>query len=264
MPTIGRRIVIDTPMPAISGDASEVDSLAGELARAYRQMAAFYRDQLELTGPKADQRARGLDHSPDEAAADAARIWERPPDQVSWYDLNRLAERGPDAAVGAWKRVRAAARDELTSGHRTAQALEWQGRPWGRARFLAVRDSFRASTPPQSGFEAALMDTAAEAFSDYLEWSEHLHMQSSTEADTERNRLERDGYWSPPRLSMADAIDQSSRMAERVHTRFLRTVKALHEVRRLAATIYVGHAGQVNVGSQQVNIGPAPDDSRSE
>jgi hypothetical protein len=264
MPTTGRRIVIDTPMPAISGDASEVDSLAGQLARAYRQMAAFYRDQLQLSGPEADLRARGLDATPEEAAADVGRIRERPPDQIGWFDLNRLAERDPGAAIDAWKRVRAAARDELASGHRTAQALEWQGHPWSRARYLAVRDSFRASTPPQSGIEAALLDTAAEAFSDYLEWSEHLHMQASTEADTERNRLERDGNWSPPRLGMADAIDQSSRMAERAHARFLRTVKALHEVRRLAATIYVGHAGQVNVGGQQVNVVPTRDDPRSE
>ena len=67
------------------------------------------------------------------------------------------------------ERVKTAARDELASGHRTGDALEWQGGPWDRARFLAIRDSFRGDTPPRDGIEAALIDSAAEAFSDYLE-----------------------------------------------------------------------------------------------
>jgi hypothetical protein len=167
----------------------ETDSLAHEMARAYRRMAAFYRDQLKLAGPEAD-----------------------------------------------------------------AQALEWQSRPWQRARFLAIRDSFAANTPPRNGIEAALLDTAAEAFGDYLEWSEHLHMQASSEVESERSGLERDRQWRPSRLSMAEAIEQSSKLAERAHARFLRTVKMLHELQRSTPTLYVGSAGQINVGQQQVNM----------
>lgn len=64
-------------------DIDEAGSLAVERADAYRRMAAFYRDHLELSGPEADQRARGLGMPPEEANADAARIRDRPPDQVS-------------------------------------------------------------------------------------------------------------------------------------------------------------------------------------
>lgn len=76
----------------------------------------------------------------------------------------------------------------------------------------------------------------------------------------EEARSERDWLWRPQRLSYAAAIEQAARMAERAHARFLRTVKTLQDVRRMAATIYVGQAGQINVGSQQVNIAPPPDD----
>lgn len=100
-----------------------------------------------------------------------------------------------------------------------------------------------------------MLDTAAEAFSDYLEWSEHLHMQSSTEVESERDLLERNGHWAPPRLGMAEAIEQSAKMAERAHQRFLRTVKLLHELQRSAPAVFVGHAGKINVGAQQVNLG---------
>ncbi len=244
-------------VPAVPDDAREAGALASELARAYRRMAMFYRDQLQLTGPDADDRARGNDDSPAERAADLARIRERPPDQVSWFDLTRVAERDPDTAAAIWRDVKAAARDELHTGHRAAQALDWEGGPWQRARFLAIRDGFRADTPPRTGIESALLDMAAEAFGDYLEWTEHLHMQATSEVKVEQHDLDTHGEWRPARLSMADAMEQSARMAERAHLRMLRTVKALSDLRR-AGPVYVSRAGQVNVGQQQINVATPP------
>lgn len=235
-------------------EEKEIGSLARELARAYRQMADFYRDQLELPPLEAEAKARGADYSATEAAEDHARIRERPADQVSWWDLSRLAERDPAAAAAAWSRLKAEARDELASGHRTALALEWDGRPWGRAQFLAIRDDFRASWPPQNAIEAALLDTAAHCFADYLECSEHYHRLASTDAEGQEAQLRRNGAWRPSHVSTSAAIEQTATMAERAHTRFLRTLKALHELRRLPPAVYVGTAGQVNVGAQQVNV----------
>jgi len=231
-------------------DIAEADPLAVELARSFGQMVSFYRHQLEMSGPEADARARGADDPPDEAAADLARIRARPPDQVSWFDLNRVADRDPEALAEVWRALKAAARDELHSGHRTARALDWDGRPWDRARFLAIRDSFRADYRPGPGIEAALVDLAAEAFGDYLAWSEQLHMQAGTEAVIERNDLDRHGKWKPQRIFSADAMAESARMAERAHTRFLRTVATLGDLRR-TGPVYVG---QVNIAPQQVNI----------
>lgn len=241
-------------VPTRPGDADETGPLAAELGRAYRRLAAFYRDQLGLTGPEADARARGLELTSEDAAADLARLRARPPDQISWFDLSQLAERDSEVMAEVWGDIRRAARAELDSGHRAAQALDWDGRPWQRARFLAIRDSFRDSATPQSGIASALVDTAAETFGDYLEWSEHLHMQVSTEVTSERNSLERHGEWSPVRLSYAEAIEQAAKMAERSYKRFLQTVKLLHELQRSTPMLYVAHAEQVNVGQQQVNI----------
>lgn len=81
---------------------------------------------------------------------------------IAWSNatLTTLSPSGPTS--GAKQR-------ELASGHRTAAALDWHGRPWQRAHFLAIRDSFRADNPPRTGIKAALLDTAAEAFGDYPE-----------------------------------------------------------------------------------------------
>ena len=241
----------------------DTGSLAREMAGAYKQMTAFYHDQLNLSGPEADARARGRDYTAQEAADDRTRIMERPADQISWFDLNRLIERNPDDMIAVWSKIKAQAREELASGFRTAHALDWNSRPWQQARFLAIRDSFRADTPSHNGIESALLDTAAEAFGDYLELTEQFHMQISSEVETERSGLERDGYWRPSRLSMAEAIEQSSKLAERAHKRFLQTVKMLHELQRSSPTVYVGNAGQINVGHQQVNV-TAPAHAKSD
>lgn len=206
---------MDAPQTRVQEETpNEAGSLATELAHAYRQQAAFYRDQLHLSVDEADLATRGLDQTPERALEDLVRIRERAPDQVTWGDLQRLVDYDPDVLVAAWAQLKAEARQELATGHRTAQALEWNGRPLDRARFLAIRDSFRDSAPPRPGIESALVDTAAEAFGDYLEWSEHLHMQVSTEVTSERTSLERHGEWSPVRLSYAEAIEQSAKMAD--------------------------------------------------
>ncbi len=251
---------METPQTRIPEEnPNEARSLASELSHAFEQMTGFYRDQMHLSAGEADRAARGLNQTPDEALTDLIRIRERAPDQVTWGDLQRLIHYDPHEMVALWDDLKSGARDELASGHRTAQALAWNGRPLDRARFLAVRHSFLSTTPPQNGIEAALVDAAAEAYGDYLEWSEHLHMQVSSEVATEHDSLERHGEWSPARLSAAEAIEQSSRMAERAHGRLLRSIKMIHEMQRTRASIYVGNAAQINIGEQQVNFGtPTP------
>jgi hypothetical protein len=174
---------------------------------------------------------------------------------VSWFDLTRLAERDPDALREIWQGVKAAARDELASGHRTADALDWDGTPWQRARFLAIRDGFRADYQPRGGIEAAMVDLAAEAFGDYLAWTETVHRRASLDVEAEERDAERHGHWKPQRVSWVESLEHAARMAERAHARFLRTVKTLAELRR-AGPVYVGQAGQVNVARNGAHDGP--------
>lgn len=50
-----------------------------------------------------------------------------PPDQVNYNSLEDLAEQDTEQALAAWQRIKAAARDDLLSGHRAAQAMEVGG-----------------------------------------------------------------------------------------------------------------------------------------
>jgi hypothetical protein len=236
---------------------AEVGSLARELARAYTSMLAFYQREYKLSPADADAKARGVDESYPEW--DRRQALERPADEVSWWVLQHLVEHDPGTMEIAWNRIKDEARKELESGHRTAAALEWQGSPWDRARFLAIRSAFRESWGPLTGTEAALVDMLAHNFEMYLKWSERLILRAETEGQVEDDKLKRDGYWQPPRIGVAESIEQAAAMAERSHRLFLRTLRTLQDVRRLPGVL-VASAGQVNIGGQQVNIAGSADE----
>jgi hypothetical protein len=234
--------------------ADEVGSVARELSAAYRQMVAFYRDEMKLPPVDADGRARG-------ALPDADLAWDRrmaldePADQVSWYAISHLAERDPDAAMAAWQRIKAEATKELETGHRTAKALEWGDKPWDRARFLAVLDAFAAAWQPRGGVEAALVDILTQSFVEFLEWTEISTVRSETEAQVEESSIRRHGSWGPPRVAIAEAMTDAARRVERAHRRFLVTLRAMQDLRRLPS-VHVARAHQLNIGGQQIILAP--------
>jgi hypothetical protein len=210
----------------------EICPLARELGRAFQELATFYRDQLEMTPDDAARRARGVDLTPAEAAADRARVQTAPADQVSWFDLTRLADRNPEDAIAVFRRLKEDARTELASGHRAARALEWDSRPWGRAQFLAIRKGFRKSEAPADTIDAALLDTAAQSYSEYLAWTHQGQRLASTEAERQEAQIARSGHWRPSHITSADAVNQAAERAEAAHRRLLRTLAALDARRR--------------------------------
>lgn len=229
----------------------ESGSLAREMSRGYLKLVEWYRQEMQLSAGEADEKARA--HHDREWAR---RALDQPADQVSWAGLGALAEHDPEAAGATWERIKAAARDELASGHRAAAVLECTGGPWERAQFLAIRTAFREEWQPRGGIEAALVDQMAQAHAYYQHWLSRLHVQASTEARMQDAKRQRDGYWDPPRVDTAEAMDQAAGMTDRFHRLFLRALRALRDLRRYAPTIVVANAGQVNVsGGSQLNVG---------
>jgi hypothetical protein len=188
-----------------------------------------------------------------------ASIRECPPEHLHWSDLTRLGNSDPDELMVVWEELKGQARDELDSGHRTAKALEWEGTPWDRVRFLAIRNSFLEPESRPGGVESILVDMTAAAVSTWLELSEQLNMLLSTDGQLKRGDLAREGRWSPSRQVINEEIERTERRVEQAHKRVLRSLKMLTDIRRVAPTLIVGHAAQVNVGQQQVNVAPPPD-----
>jgi hypothetical protein len=122
---------------------------------------------------------------------------------------------------------------------------------WARAQFLAVRRDLLEAWQPRNGVERQLIDMLAQAQTGYLHWLELLTLRCSTDSS---GRKREEGRWEPVKLSDAEAREQAVAMGERFHGMFLRTLKALRDLRRQTPGVVVQKAGQVNVGRQQVNV----------
>jgi hypothetical protein len=225
--------------------ATEIGSLGREMARGYLKLLRWYQQEMQVPIAEADTKARAVG-DPEWAR----RALDQPPDQVSWAGLSALLEHHAEEGWAAWERIKTAARDHLTSGHRAAEVLESNGGPWERAQFLAIRNAFREEWQPRGGIEDALIDQMAQAHSMYLYWLNRAHVQASTEGRLEDHKLKQGGYWQPPRVDIAAAMDQAAAMADRFQRLFLRSLRALRDLRRYAPTVVVGSVGQLNVGAQ--------------
>jgi hypothetical protein len=227
--------------------AYELDLVADRMAERYERMVAFNRRQGGMTQEEAETHVRAT------TDWDVERVTGAPVDQLSWYALQSVMERDPALALAGWERIKQTACEELTGGHRAAAVFDFDGEPWDRAQFLAIRASFREQWQPQGGVEDALIDGMAQMYSGYLYWFGQLHVSATTEGKVAVHDLKENGHWVPPRVEVAEWIEQAGTMVERFNRLFLRTLRALRDLRRYAPTVIVQNAGQVNVGAVQKN-----------
>jgi hypothetical protein len=187
-------------------------------------------------------------------------------ESLDWWEIAILFGRDQEQAERIWKLLKQEARKELMSGHRVARVSEtgdWQREPWKRARFLAIRDGFVEQWKPSGAIELAMIDTMAQAYSEYLYWSEETHRRSTTEMklsqelDEDRSYKGAKGHWIPPHVGEQNAIEHAMQMMDRYNRLFLRTLRQLRDLRRYSTPITINNPQQVNIaadGGKQVNV----------
>jgi hypothetical protein len=79
-------------------------------------------------------------------------------------------------------------------------------------------------------------------------------VRASVEPMRERRDIEGHGGWDPPRVSEHQALEQAGAMVDRFNRMFMRTLRALCNLRKVPLALVVQNAAQVNVGGQQVNV----------
>ncbi len=244
---------MSTSVSAVAEKALESDKEAGILARemaaAFGRMVKYYRDHYGLSPEEARQRSDVVDDS-----AYLESLINLPPDQASWIGLEHLGQKDPELALRCWEQVKAAALQELQSGHQAAKVMEpGISECWNRARFLAIRNDLAAEWQPRNGIERQLIDTMAQAQAAYAMWLGTLMARTVMEKLSAR-QLEEQGRWGPPRVTDAEALEQAAAMVDRFNRIFLRTLRALRDLRRYSPQVIVQTAGQVNIGDKQINF----------
>jgi hypothetical protein len=158
-----------------------------------------------------------------------------------------------------WRNVRAYAQDEIESGHRAAGVVSYgiDFGPLDRARFLEARSALRREWDPLPGSESMLIDMLAQIQTAWEAWLAKHMVQitlGSSTRELERSKIRDQVTWLPERVSDEQAIQMSAAMVDRFNRLYIRTLRALRDLRRMAPSVTVQNAGQVNVGAQQVNV----------
>jgi hypothetical protein len=241
--------LVATDLPARLPPADDSQDLAVEVAADFGRSVQMYREVFKL--------------SPDEARARAAecsaflveRALTKPPEEVAWCDLDTLARQDPELARRRWLEVQEAARAELRNGHRAARTLKTsESTCWPRARFLALRAELAEAWQSRDQLEQHLIDQMVLFQTQMEHWQEALNAYLQLAALGHRGAGKHGPFGEPPRVSEAEAADRAAGMVERMHRLFLRTLRALVDLRRRCTPVVVRRAGQVNIAQQQLNM----------
>ena len=96
-----------------------------------------------------------------------------------------------------------------------------------------------------------------------LFWMGSMNVQGQSVNKRQTRDLHAYGYIEPPRVEAAEAMELAASMADRFHRTFLRTLRALRDLRRYSPTIRVHNEGQMNIAAQQFNTTSHPVSDRS-
>ena len=93
----------------------------------------------------------------------------------------------------------------------------------------------------------------AQSYSAWLTWLQDFHYLHHGEVG--RRSREGQGRYEVPRMTSVEYTDRAAGMAERFQRMYMRSLRALRDLRRYTGHITINNAGPLSVaGNQQVNV----------
>lgn len=253
-------------------------SLLRQLQESYIVRVAFFRSKEG--GALSPDEARARAFQPCEDEEEAKRLYDElrsnPVDQIRFIDLASMWRISPVFSESLWEMIKTEARDEFESGHLASRALtpaQFLRTAWTVASYLGLRESFIEEWQPQGGIELSSIDMLAQSFlcfqhwvkqsvlrsqtplrksnAGYIQWQEQFNPDAVDDGYTY-------GHWDLPYVSEQAAVEHATRMADRWHRIYMRTLRSMRDLRRYSVAIT--NIQQVNLaseGAQQVNVANA-------
>lgn len=180
------------------------------------------------------------------------------PDDLTWNAIGQLEDENPGTFGMLWERVKQYARDELDSGQRAAAVACGHDSPLSRARFLVLRDKYIDEWQPRNVLESQMIDAICQAQTIREYWMTLATERAAVECVVERFQIETLGKRRDVVIDGSDSARDARDEAERWDKVFVRSVRALRDLRRYTPAVIVNNqGGQVNVaadGSRQTNV----------
>lgn len=178
----------------------------------------------------------------------------RPLESLGWKEMRQLENVQPGNEEKLRKVLLDRARAEIKDGRRGARAIaDGALTPMQEARYLALVEELSEEWEPRNGIERTLIQQMTQSHMQYLTWLDRLNKVSDSMnwQEAKRPSISKREPWLA-RITQAEAATQAAVMVERFQKIFLRTQRALRDLRRHAITIE--RVDQLNVGDKQVNI----------
>lgn len=266
-------------LPALNSIGAEIGyaSLLRELQHAYLARVTFFQSKAGGGLSVEEARAQACSETDDEERA--SQIYKElltfPADMLWFSDLLKLWVASPEAGERFWELTKMEARSEFESGYLSSKGFipaQHLRKPWKVASYLGLRESFISEWQPRGGIELSLIDVLVQAFLGWQHFLSQLVMRSQTELRRsnqgyiqwqERFNPEAvdggytNGHWDLPYVSEQEAIEHASRMADRCHRIYIRTLRNLRDLRRFSFTI--NNTQQINIAAgdePQLNMAP--------
>jgi hypothetical protein len=180
------------------------------------------------------------------------------PEDLSWNAIGQFENENLGSFAMIWERVKQYARDELESGQRAASVAVGDERPITRARFLVLREKYIDEWQPRNILESQMIDTICQAQTIREYWMRLATERVAVECEVEPFSVEYNGKRSERRIDGSESARDARDEAERWDRVFVRSVRALRDLRRYTTPVIVNNqGGQVNVaaeGGQQKNV----------
>lgn len=222
-----------TPSKETSAGLADMKALARAMEDAFRSRVNYFKhaEGVSTSEAVAFAEKHNLSH--------VFRVTDCPPEEVEWDGLMDLHRHSPVRALERWQEVEQAALEELQSGNLAANSVMDPSSPnaWQRAQFMAIRRDLVEACQPRNGVERQLIDQMAIAQSAVFFWQQKMIVWGS--------------------FSDNEPIEQAADMVDRFNRLYLRTLRALCNLRKVSPAVVVQNlGGQVNIGEQQVNVAP--------
>ncbi len=180
------------------------------------------------------------------------------PEDLSWNAIAQFEEEHPGSFDTIWSRVKQYARNELESGQRAASVAVGNQRPIMRARFLVLREKYIREWEPRNVLEGELIDAVCQARTIRDYWMTLATERVAVECELERYYVMQRGQRTERTIDGSQSAREAREEAERWDRVFIRSVRALRDIRRYTTAVIVNNqGGQVNVAldeSQQTNL----------
>lgn len=243
---------VPAPLVPVPDEVSrgEAEMLARVMAHAHGSFVTHFEKHYKLSREDAIAKARETVWTDEDKLR---QLEEMPPDQMSWHAFNDAMEIDPERVLDRWDRMKAEARDELACGARGGEVVR-QESPWERARYLAVRQGFIDEWRPCGGLEMSLIDQLAQTYTGWMATLRHYELLAQSEVRRIEDEVEKNRWYRPPKEYRGVMEDRALQTADRFQRMFLRSLRALRDLRRYSPHITIHNRGQVNIGEQQVNV----------